>query len=152
MINLTVKNYKNDKYYPKVVKAMNDELIHSNFVSPIEVMQRMCILKKEHVADWRKGRIAYLEKVINCNLSKANRILQLMRFHAHDLNMKPSITIYNRKVKSIKIKLRFSKSGTQKIEDSYSRHFVKYGKRIDNSNSASNMEMKIHQESHESQY
>lgn len=134
MIKLTVENYKNDKYYSKVVKAMNDVLVHINFVSSIEVMQRMCILKKEHVDDWKKGRIPYLEKVITCNLSKANRILQLMRFHAHDLNMKPSVTTYTRKVKSKKIELRFSKSGTKKVEDTYSRHFIQ----IDNKKSAAN--------------
>ena len=74
MIKLTAKNYRNDKYYPKVVKAMNDALINSSFVSSIDVMQRMDVLKKEHVKDWRNGRITYLEKVIHCNLSKANRM------------------------------------------------------------------------------
>ena len=128
MIKLTVNNYRNDKYYPKVVKAMNDELIHSNFVSSIDVIQRMDVLKKEHVEDWRKGRVTYLEKVIHCNLSKANRILRLMQFHAHDLNMKPSITIYKRKTGSQKIVLRFSKSEEPRLEDSYSRHFIKIGK------------------------
>ena len=128
MIKLTVGNYKNDKYYPKVVKAMNDELINSSFVSSIDVMQRMDVLKKEHVEDWRNGRVTYLEKVIHCNLSKANRILRLMQFHAHDLNMKPSITIYKRKTGSKKIVLRFSKSGESRLEDSYSRHFIKIGK------------------------
>ena len=128
MIKLTVKNYRNDKYYPKVVKAMNDALINSSFVSSIDVMQRMDVLKKEHVIDWRNGRITYLEKVIHCNLSKANRILRLMQFHAHDLNMKPSITVYKRKAGSKEIVLRFSKSGELKIEDSYSRHFIKIGK------------------------
>ena len=128
MIKLTVKNYRNDKYYPKVVKAMNDELINSSFVSSIDVMQRMDVLKKEHVEDWKNGRVTYLEKVIHCNLSKANRILRLMQFHAHDLNMKPSITIYKRKTGSKEIALRFSKSGEPKIEDSYSRHFIKIGK------------------------
>jgi hypothetical protein len=130
MIKLTVKNYRDDKYYPKVVKAMNDELIHSSFVSSIDVMQRMDVLKKEHVEDWRNGKVTYLEKVIHCNLSKANRILRLMQFHAHDLNMKPSITIYKRKTGSQKIVLKFSKSGESRLEDSYSRHFIKMARVI----------------------
>ena len=98
MIKLTVKNYKNDKHYPRVVKAMNDELINFSFISSIDVMQRMDVLKKEHVEDFRSGRVAYLEKAIHCNLSKANRILRLTKFHAHDLNMKPSITINTRRI------------------------------------------------------
>ncbi len=128
MVKLTVDNYRKDKYYPKVVKAMIDELIHSSYVSPIEVIQRMDLLKKDQVADWKKGRVTYLEKIISCNLSKASRILRLMHFHAHDLNLKPSITIYKRKARSRTIPLRFSKSGIQKLEESYSRHFLKMGK------------------------
>ena len=93
MKKLTLGNYKKDKYYTKVVKAMNDELIHSNFVSPIQVFQRMQYLDKINTEKWRKGQIPYLEKVIMCGLSNASRILRLIRFHAHDLNMKPSITI-----------------------------------------------------------
>ena len=130
MVKLTVENYNKDKLYPRVVKAMNDELIYSNYVSAIAVMQRMDILKKDHVMDWRKGRVAYLEKIISCNLSKANRILRLMHFHAHDLNLKPSITVYKRKARSRTIPLKFSKSGEHKLEESYSRHFLKNGKNI----------------------
>jgi hypothetical protein len=125
MIKLTAENYKKDKYYPKVVSAMTDELIQSDFVSPISVFQQMALLDKRDVELWKKGKIIYLEKVIKCNLSKANRILRLMRFHGHDLNMKPSIKIYKRKLKSTNIVLKFSKTGEPKIEEAYSRHFVK---------------------------
>ncbi len=128
MNKLTVENYQNDKYYPKVVKAVNDELIHSDFVTPIQVFQRMQLLDKADVEKWRKGQVAFLEKVIMCSLGKASRLIQLMRFHAHDLNMKPSITVYKRKSRAGKLDLRFSKSGDKKLEEAYSRHFVKIGK------------------------
>lgn len=127
-MKLTVVNYKDDKYYPKVVKAVNDELIHSNFVSPIAVLQRMQLLDKSAVEKWKKGQIPFLEKVIMCNLGKASRILQLMRFYAHELNMKPSVTVYKGKARSGKLDLRFSKTGDKKLEEAYSRHFVKAGK------------------------
>jgi len=128
MKKITTANYKKDNYYPKVVKAMNDELIHSDFVSPIEVFQRMQLLDKINTEQWRKGRITYLEKVIMCNLSKANRILKLMKFHAQDLKLEPSITLYKRKTKSGKQFLRFSKSGFDILEEVYSTHFVKIAK------------------------
>lgn len=128
MIKLTAENYKNDKYYTKVVKAVNDELIHSNVVSPIAVFQRLQLLDKPNVEKWKKGQIPFLEKVILCNLGKANRILKLIRFHAHDLNMKPSITVYKRKVGSAKLNLKFSKTGDKKLEEAYSRHFIKMEK------------------------
>ena len=42
---------------------MNDELIQSSFVSSIDVMQRMDVLKKEHVDDWRNGRVLWIQSV-----------------------------------------------------------------------------------------
>jgi hypothetical protein len=48
--------------------------------------------------------------------------------HAHDLKLKPSVTVYKRKIKGRKIPLQFSKSGERNLEEAYSRHFVKLGK------------------------
>jgi hypothetical protein len=88
----------------------------------------MRLLEGQDIDNWRKGRVPYLEKVIKCNLEKAGRILRILRFHAHDLNLKQSVTIYRRKTAGGKIPLRFSKSGERNIEEAYSRHFVKLGK------------------------
>jgi len=74
---------------------------------------------------WKRGEVPYLERVIRCNLSRAGRILRVLRFHAHDLNLGPSITCYHHR----KRPLRFSKSGEPSIEQAYSRHFVVIGKR-----------------------
>jgi hypothetical protein len=43
----------------------------------------------------------------------------------HDLNLKPSLTVYQHR----KHRLRFSRSGEPKIEEAWSRHFVIVGKR-----------------------
>jgi hypothetical protein len=63
--------------------------------------------------------------VIKCNLAKAGRILRILRFHAHDLNLLPRPTAYRPWRRGPKPPLRFSKSGDHKIEEAYSRHFVK---------------------------
>jgi hypothetical protein len=63
-------------------------------VTPIDVFVHMDLLRKEDVESWRFGRIPYLERVIHCNLEKAERILRVLRMHVHDLNMIPSITVY----------------------------------------------------------
>jgi len=44
--------------------------------------------------------------------------------HAHDLNLKPSLTVYKRWTKGSCPLLRFSKTGDHNIEDAYARHFV----------------------------
>lgn len=128
MKTITVENYTIDKYYPKIVKAVDNELKSQNFVSPIRVFSSMGLLEAQDIDNWRKGRVPYLEKVIRCNLAKASRILRILRFHAHDLNLKPSMTVYRRKTGGGKIPLRFSKYGEKNIEEAYSGHFVKPGK------------------------
>jgi len=128
MKQITLNNYTTDKYYPKIVKAVDVELQSRNFVTPIDVLISMGLLERHDVDNWRVGRIPYLEQVVGCNLSKASRILRILRFHAHDLNLKPSITVYKRKTGGGKIPLRFSKSGEKNIEEAYSRHFVRLGK------------------------
>jgi hypothetical protein len=128
MKKISVENYTVDKYYPKIVKAVDDELKSQNFVAPIRVFVAMGLLEAQDIDNWQKGRVPYLEKVIRCNLAKAGRILRILRFHAHDLNLKPSITVYRRKTGGGKIFLRFSKYGEKNIEEAYSRHFVKPGK------------------------
>ena len=131
MKKVTLQNYMTDKYYPKIVKAVDDELKSQNFVAPIRVFLSMGLLEAQDIDNWRKDRVPYLEKVIKCNLAKADRVLRILRFHAHDLNLKPSVTVYRRETSGGKIPLRFSKSGERNIEEAYSRHFVKLGKSSD---------------------
>jgi len=121
---ITLANYRKDPYYPRIVKAVEGLLREKGFVAPLELFMRMDLLSPESVEDWRRGRIAYLERVIRCNLGKASRILRILRMHAHDLDLKPSPTVYKRWTKGSRPLLRFSKTGDRNIEDAYARHFV----------------------------
>ena len=120
MIKLSVNNYREDKFYPKVVDAVEKGLKRKKYITPIAVFISMELLDKSDLDKWRNGSIPYLEKVIKCNLSKASRILRLIGFHCHDLNMKASSTIYKGKHGF----LRFTKTGEKKLEEVYSRSFV----------------------------
>ena len=131
MKKVTLQNYSTDKYYPKIVKAVDTELQSQNFVAPIRVFISLGLLENHDVDNWRKGRIPYLERVVKFNLAKASRILRILRFHAHDLNLKAFITAYKRNTVGAKIPLRFSKTGERNIEEAYARHFVKLGKSND---------------------
>ena len=124
MKKITLGNYRTDPYYPKVVRAVDEIMVKSKFVTPIEVFVHMKLLSREGIEDWRRGRVLYLEKVIQCNLAKASRILRLLRFHTHDLNFSPSQSVYRRKVRGRRIPLRFSKTGDPNLEEAYSRHFI----------------------------
>jgi hypothetical protein len=121
---ITVANYRQDPYYARIVKVVEGLLREKGFVAPLELFVRMDLLSPESVENWRRGRIAYLERVILCNLGKASRILRILRMHAHDLDLKPSRTVYKRWTKGSRPLLRFSKTGDRNIEDGYARHFV----------------------------
>ena len=121
---ITLANYRQDPYYARIVKAVEGLLREKGFVAPLELFIRMDLLSPESVENWRRGRIAHLERAMHCNLAKASRVLRILRMHAHDLDLKPSLTKYKRWSKGSRPLLRFSKTGDRNIEDAYARHFV----------------------------
>lgn len=121
MKKVTVRTYKKDTLYPKVVRAKARILKRSDVISPVEILIQMGNLEPKAYEAWYCGKVQYLERVFQGSLSKANRILRLIEFHAHDLNMVPGQHIYRQKGK--KVALRFSKSGNPSLEEAYARHY-----------------------------
>jgi len=123
---VTVKDYRSDQFYSRIVLAVSAILATGKVVAPIDVLVGMGLLKPEDVEDWRFGRIPYLERVIYCNLTKVGRILRILQMHAYELNLVPSRTAYVRwGRKGHRAPLRFSKTGDLKIEEAYGRHFMR---------------------------
>jgi len=81
-------------------------------------------LTKKDYEDWRFGRVDYLEKVCNVNLSTLTLINKLIIKYSTDLDLKRSWTGYNQFGRGIKRRLRFSKSGDKTIEDRYATHYI----------------------------
>lgn len=121
---ITPATYKKDKYYKRITHAVLELLKDNTFVAPIDVFIKIGVLTKGAYEDWRFGRVPYLEKVISCNLSKASRILRILRLHAQERGLKPSKTIYKKWGKARKILLQFSKSNNPALEEAYSTHYV----------------------------
>jgi hypothetical protein len=119
-----VSNYREDPLYPRIARTTDDLLRRGTFVAPVDVLLAMELLTRERLEDWRHGRVPFLERVINCNLTRLGRVLRILRFHAHDLNLKPSWTAYMRWGKGPKQRLRFTKTGDPKVEEAYATHFV----------------------------
>lgn len=97
--------------------------MRSEVVAPVEVLIEMGNLTKKNHDAWRTGQVPYLERVFEGSLSKANRILRIIGFHAHDLNMVPIQADYRQTGPGKNLALRFSKSGTKRLEKAYSRHY-----------------------------
>ena len=129
MKKVSVDNFRSDPMFPRIERAVAELLAKGNVVTPVDVLVGMGLMRSEHLQDWRRGQIAYLERVITCNLSRVSRILRILRFHAHDLNLKPSFTVYNRHGKGSKQRLRFSKTGDPNLEKAYATHLVRQGSR-----------------------
>ena len=125
---VTIARYREDRLFQRIERAVAAILERGKVVAPVDVLVDMGLLAPEHLDDWRRGKVPYLERVIRCNLSKLSRLLRILRFHVHDLNLVPSMTVYMRWGKGSRLRLRFTKTGDPKIEDAYARHFVWPGK------------------------
>lgn len=104
-------------------------LVHQNryekgFVCAVDVLMQLDYLTKKDYEDWRFGRVDYLEKVCNANLSKLTLINKLIRKYSTELDLRGSWTGYNQYGKGVKRRLRFSKSGQKNIEDRYATHYI----------------------------
>ena len=121
MKKITVETYRKDKLYSKVVNATAILLEKSDEISPAAILIQTGNLTLQNFDAWRHGRIPYLERVFQGSLSKANRYLRLIGFHAHDLKMVPFHHTYCQIGK--KNKLRFAHACNPDIENSYARHF-----------------------------
>jgi hypothetical protein len=104
-------------------------LVHLNryekgLVCTVDILLQLDYLTKKDYENWRFGRVDYLEKVCNTNLSKLTLINKLIRKYSIELGLKSSWTGYNQFGKGVKRRLRFSKSGDKTIEDRYSTHYI----------------------------
>ena len=126
--HVSVTAYRDDPLYPRIVRAVADILKTGKVVAPVDVFVRMGLLAPESLEDWRRGRVPYLEAIIGCNLTRLSRLLRILRFHAHDLRLVPSVTAYMRWCKGPKQRLRFTKTGNPRVEQAYARHFIWPGK------------------------
>jgi hypothetical protein len=124
----SVATFRDDPLFPRIERAVAAILKKSKVVAPLDVLVGMDLLAPEDIEAWRRGRVPYLERVIRGNLTRLSRLLRILRFHAHDLKLVPSSSVYLRWGKGPKQRLRFTKTGDAKLEEAYARHFVWPGK------------------------
>jgi hypothetical protein len=108
----------------RVIRAAEAALADHQYVSAIDVLTGMGLLQPSHVQDWRKGRLDFLERMIQGNLKKISLAMKTFRTWAHAKGLKPSETQYLRTTREGARNLQFSVSGDPSIEKSYRTHFV----------------------------
>jgi len=106
---------------------MNKNIFEKGYAAPVDVLMDIGVLSKKDYEDWRAGRVPFLEKVCQANLSKLSNIMREIRTFAAKNNLKASWTFYRQYGKGNKQKLRFSKSGNETIEKAYATHYMDTG-------------------------
>ncbi|MGP8243584.1 MAG: DUF2293 domain-containing protein [Bryobacteraceae bacterium] len=108
----------------RVLRAAEAALERQQYVSAIDVLVGMGLLPASRVEDWRKGRIDFLERAIQGNLSKISFSMAAFRRWAEAKGLRPSETRYVRRTRAGTVELRFSVGGDPSIEKHYRTHFV----------------------------
>ena len=116
----------NNKDLEKEVKRLvHQKRYKKGYVCAIDVLLELGYLTEKDYKDWRFGRISYLEKVCQVNLSKLTLLNKLIAKYSKELELKKSWTAYNQHgIKGAKRRLRFSKSGIDSIEKRYATHHI----------------------------
>jgi hypothetical protein len=125
---LTVDDFQRDAMFPRIERAVAAIVANGKTVVPVDVLVRMDVLAPKDLEDWRFGRVPYLERVIRVSFSRRSRLLCILGYHCHDLNLIASQTAYVKWGKGPRMPLRFTKSGEPRLEKVYARHFVWPGK------------------------
>lgn len=82
-------------------------------ISYPELFIELGILSRKDYAAWESGQVPFLEKVIQCNLTKLARIITAVRRLARNGNLDRKIAPKPKRSK------RYSKTGNDFIEDEY---------------------------------
>ncbi|MBP2114375.1 hypothetical protein [Paenibacillus silagei] len=72
----------------KVRHVVNEIVSEKGFVSPLDVFLRIGKITPKLVEEWRFGRVPYLERVLQGNLSQFSFIMSLLRENARELHLK----------------------------------------------------------------
>jgi hypothetical protein len=111
------------KLEERVTKAAGAALADHQYVSAIDVLAGMGWLTSSQVDQWRQGRVDYLERLVNANLSKISSAMDIFRRWSRSEGLQPSETGYVARTRDHR-RLRFSKSGNPRIEAAYRTHWV----------------------------
>ena len=108
----------------KIQVLVNSITYQKGVVCSVDILLGLGVLSKEDYDSWRAGKIEYLEKVCKTNLHKLSFINNALKSKANELKLERSWNFYRKFGKGVTVKLRFSKSGNEKIEEAYATHYI----------------------------
>src|SRR5579859_1378777 len=90
----TPEAFRRDPRSPRIERAVAAVLANRKVVAPVDVFVRMDIHLPKDLDDSRFGRVPCLERAIRGRLWRLSRLLQILGYHCHDLNLVASQTAY----------------------------------------------------------
>jgi len=107
------------------IKLIGKEIIEEKgYLSSIDVLLKLEYLSAKDYENWKFGKVEYLEKVCVVNLKKLSTINKTIKEISEQWNLRKSWTAYNKYGKGKKIRLKFSKTGNEHIEETYATHYI----------------------------
>ena len=108
----------------RVVHAAEAALLQQHYVSAIDVLCGIGWLLATQVEDWRKGRLDFLERVIQGSWEKNAFALKTLERWATEKGLNPTETEYVRVSRGATVALQFTAGGLAEIEKRYRIHYV----------------------------
>jgi hypothetical protein len=112
-----------DKLERRVAEAAEAALAERGFVTAVDVLVSIGWLAPARVDEWREGRVEYLERTVQVNLTKITAAMKSFRAWARERGLLASETAYVSRTRDRR-PLRFSKGGDPEIERAYRTHWV----------------------------
>lgn len=109
-----------------IQNAVYQQVKARGYAAPVDVLMDLKYLSKYDYERWRNGQVDYLERVCKCNLKKLQYVLEQMKSYGKKTGLKESFTYYKRwgRRGQEPIKLRFTKTGNEYLEERYATHLV----------------------------
>lgn len=113
-----------DKFKNRVIFSAEAALTDQFYVNLPEVLMRMGLLHPGHVQDWKKGKIPYLEQMIQGSLEKRDFAVECFQSWAMEKGLKPHKMIYLARARDSKKRLQFTESGHPTEEEVYHVYYI----------------------------
>jgi len=111
------------KLAARIADVAGHALSTRQVVTPIEVLVGIGWLSPAQIESWRRGRVAYLERIAGANLAKLNTALRLLADWARQHCLAPSETVYVSWTRDRR-RLRFTKTGDTHVERAWRTHWI----------------------------
>ena len=108
----------------RVDRAAQAALARQQYVSAIDVLCGIGLLAPSNLDAWRKGRVDFLEQVIQGNPVKIASSMAIFTRWATERGLKPAEASYVRPSRSGQVDLQFSKNGDPEVEKRYRTHYL----------------------------